>query len=121
GRTAHRELEGAPGYKRQAVAHGGERDQALDVVITVGAPAEHAQRQIDLGGRRLDARGRHAPAVRSAAVGFSRLVGVGRGLRHQTGLELLLDLAELILVGLEVARVRPLETRLELAARFQWS
>src|SRR3954451_10284832 len=54
----------------------------------------------------------------SAAVWLLHRLGLGfRGrLLGQTGFELFLDLDELIRLGLEIARVRPLETCLELAA-----
>ena len=38
--------------KRQAVAEAGERHQAFKLMIAVGAAAEDAQRQVDLGGSR---------------------------------------------------------------------
>ena len=44
----------------------GEGDKAFKLVITVRAPSDHMQGQVDLGGRPLDARGRHDLSRRSA-------------------------------------------------------
>ena len=53
-RTAHRPSVAAPpGCKREPIGHARERHQAFELVIAVGAAAEHAQRQIDLGRRRV--------------------------------------------------------------------
>src|SRR5262249_56192935 len=49
---------GAAGGEGQGLAPAGESNEALDVVIAVGTAAEHAQRQIDLGGRFFGVRGR---------------------------------------------------------------
>ena len=64
-----------PRVKGQSVADRGEGDQALDVVIAVGAAADDAQRQVDLGGRQFGARSRHAE--RSAAVRLFHRVRLG--------------------------------------------
>ena len=77
GRPAHRQRKLAAAREAQPVAEVGEHHQAFDFMIAVGAPAEHAQRQIDLGGRVLDQRdgqGRASPAV----AGLLRLGGIGR-------------------------------------------
>src|SRR5262249_56916241 len=53
---------GTAGREGQSIAHAGESNEALDVVIAVGTTAEHAERQIHLGGRFFGARGRrHQP------------------------------------------------------------
>ena len=46
----------AAGVQRERVRQIGEGDQAFELVIAVAAAAEHAQCQIDLGGRRVDQR-----------------------------------------------------------------
>src|SRR6202008_2823876 len=93
-----------------------ERDEALDLMIAVRTPPEHPQREIDLGGRVLDARKRHGRRGGGASAAPVLLAGRSRGILGKPGLELLLDLVELVLLGVEVARMRPLEARLEDAA-----
>jgi hypothetical protein len=56
---AHRKRKGAIRRKIQSIRDAGESDQALDVVIAVGAPRDDAERQVDLGWRPFDPRSRH--------------------------------------------------------------
>ena len=134
---------GLPGAKRQAVADAREHHQAVEQVIAVGAAAEHGEREIDLGRGVFDElrsttfmptaaghrRGmppkRHArprPGIVDRKLrSLSRRRASScrrwprRGLLGQAGRQLLLDLGQVLGLRLEVARVRPLELRLERA------
>src|SRR3954451_15133767 len=77
-------------------------------MIAIGPPPDDAQGQIDLGGRPLGARRRH---LLSTATRPLRLGNVGC-LLGQAALELVLDLDEIVWLGLEITRMRPLEARL---------
>src|SRR5437764_1398049 len=57
--------------KCQPVADIGERHEALDLMITVGAPPEYMQREIDLGGSEL---GQFARGIRHGTYSFSRMI-----------------------------------------------
>src|SRR5262245_42081459 len=78
-------------------------------MITIGPPTDHAQSQIDLGERPLSARRRH---LLSTAARSLRLGNVGC-LLGQSAFELILDLDEIVRLGLEITRMRPLEARLD--------
>jgi len=41
---------------RNVIAESYRDENRIELVVAIGAPAEHAQRQIDLGGRPLDTR-----------------------------------------------------------------
>src|SRR5204862_7298638 len=53
GRSTHAERQSVAWRQRQGIPDLGKGDQALDFMKAVGPAAEHAQRQIDLGGRFL--------------------------------------------------------------------
>ena len=74
GRPVDGERERAPRRKGQRVADAGEHHETLDVMVAVGAAADDAERQVDLGGRPFGARGR--PRC-SAAAGLGGGVGGG--------------------------------------------
>ena len=77
-------------------------------MIAIGPPPDDAQSQIDLGERPLGARRRH---LLSTAAGPLRLGNVGCFL-GQSAFELVLDLDEIVRLGLEITRMRPLEAGL---------
>ena len=57
-----------PGSNDHVIADAGEDDEAFEQVIAVGAAAEHAQRQVDLGaGALCDCR--HRPQLKSNGPG----------------------------------------------------
>ncbi len=56
GRPAQRQRQPTTGHKAQPVGGGSEHHDAFNFVIAVRAPAENAERQIDLGGRVVDER-----------------------------------------------------------------
>ena len=116
-----------PGCKVSVSAKSANATRLSKLVIAVGAAAEHAQCQIDLGGSLFDQRCGHERAYeifrkrpfRSAAVFTALFAGLGlrRGLVGQPVFELFLDLRQVFRIGLEIARMRPLELGLRARAR----
>src|SRR5262249_17064337 len=56
---AHRERQCTCRIKRQNIADASEGNQAIDLMVTIGAAADNAEGQVDFGGRLFDARDRH--------------------------------------------------------------
>ena len=122
-------VEAAAGREPQGVADAGEHDQAFDLMIAVGAPAEHAQREIDLGGRPLDARcrsdrSRHGslaaalaraqpppPGSLALAASVAEEANSGRPVFSFCWIA-----GEIVGFRPEIARMRPLKARLDHAA-----